>query len=292
LRTDMLPTEFRFVRHLYFFDDLSYHLRRLAGTNGELVRRISDLLLEALKCLDHEAQDYTFVPWEHACSSLAYVLDRGECRYDITVSQGCNGEHAFKSLSLSKAGARLGAHRNVRIAHFLSDSADPFFSKFQLSSSSAVSLEQQLDDAAAQIAAVARNARVAVFDDCIQTGEGTLYVLRELRRRVPDCTFEAVGFIVSEGTARRMLRDGIEVQAGVLLRGEVYPHAWDWDVYFTKDLFLPNAVRFQDGTSRAYVDGGWFDKIFGRSPERARELFLEMKRACVAAGVYESLVAL
>lgn len=288
----MLPADFRFVRHLYFFDDLGHHLRRMTGPNSEVVREVSNLLLQVFQCLDHANQDFTFVPWAHACESLAYELDRGDCRYDFTVSQGCNGEHAFNSLRASRAANRLGVHRNVRIAHFLKDSEDPFFSDFKLGSSTGVPLDEQFDDVAANIARVVRRGRVAVFDDCIQTGEGTLHVLRELQRRLPECTFDAVGFIVSEGTARRMLGDRLAVHAGVLLRGDVYPHTWDWDIYFTKDLFLPNAVRFQDGTSRAYVDGGWFEKIFGADPERARRLFLDMKRACVAAGLYDSLVAL
>ena len=278
------------LRHLYFFDDLSYHLRRIATEQAIEPERVKlvlsevwNLILEAMKCLDHRIVDFNLINWDHACAQLADQLEKDGKYYDIVVSQGCNGEYALADLTstFSKNFGRdlSSACVNVRLAHILDDPTDPFYSSFKIGCSRGAPLDEQIAVAtklARSYGEKTAPVRIAVFDDCIQTGEGTKYVAEKIREQLgSDINYklDLIGFIGCEAVMRRFRATGYETHVGVLLRGKAYPEAWAWDVYFLKDQFLSSAVRFADGTSVPYMAGGWYDKIFAGNPAKATEAF-------------------
>lgn len=298
------------IEHLYFFDDLTYHLRRIADEMG-IGRERTDALVDAawgqltraLGCIDHAHQDYVLVNWDHACAQLSYTLAESSARFDVIASQGCNGDYALASLASYHAGktgvAIAERMHNVRIAHYLNDPDDPFFSDFTLETSRGPSLAEQCATVARAVDEVAATregpVRLAIFDDCIQTGEGTWAVAEGILGQVADgveVAVSGVAFIGCEATMNRLRAAGWTNHLGVLLRGETYPAAWKWDVYFLKDLFLDNAVRYADGTSVAYMDGGWFDKIFPGDPAEAQRAFRALRALLEEAGVYARLEAM
>lgn len=69
------------IKHLYFFDDLSYHIKRIAENKGfdrqktdNMLTVVWDYLLQAFHCIDHSNQDFVLVNWEHACSELSFLF--------------------------------------------------------------------------------------------------------------------------------------------------------------------------------------------------------------------------
>lgn len=295
------------VKHLYFFDDLSYHLRRICGEDGipseradEIVRKVWAHLTDALSCLEHGSQDFNLVNWEHACTQLAWELNDRELSFDMIVSQGCNGEYALDSLLTlheQEYGAPFArARANVRVAHFLRDPNNAFYSDFEIGVSKGPSLSEQCEDVARQLTKLGPTGdrfRLAVFDDCIQTGEGTSAVVEAILAKMPaHVETTTLAFVGCQATQNRFRERGWRPIQGVLLRGETYPRAWDHDIYFLKDLFLNNAIRFTDGSSVAYVDGGWFDKIFAGNPEKAAQAITRVKETLEEYGLYKKLEAM
>lgn len=294
------------IPHLYFFDDLSYHVKRImnerAGSHTAVPAAIGTVrqhLHAILGCLDPAQQDYTLVPWDHAVHALAYELNERQDKYDFVISQGCNGEYAMNSLLevfSKKAGRDLcTSYGNVRIAHMLVDSSDAFHSEFQLKESSGPKLRSRvvelLDDLDRR-----SSLNVAVFDDCIQTGKGTQKIVdlvEEATKGVQSIQVSTIGFLACESTQAAFSARGYQTRHGVLLRGDAYPKSWDYDVYFLKDLLLPNSIRFVDGTSRAYMDDKyWMARIFGNEPECATQLLRALRSELQRLELYDALVEL
>lgn len=298
------------LRHLYFFDDLSYHLKRIAAEQNiderkteKVLSDVWDLILEAMKCLDHRKVDFNLFNWDHACAQLADELNTDRKFYDIIVSQGCNGEYALANLNatyIRSFNEDLSAHCvNVRLAHILDDPTDPFYSSFKIGCSRGAPLDDQIavaTDLAREIAKVRNSSvRIAVFDDCIQTGEGTKYVAEKIRQQLGNdigYSLDLIGFIGCEAVMRRFRASGYDTHIGVLLRGKAYPEAWAWDVYFLKDQIITSAVRFADGTSVPYMAGGWYDKIFAGNPARATEVFHQIHEVLSGSGFQQHLEAM
>src|ERR1700684_2091603 len=92
------------TRHLYFFDDLTYHVRRLAvarlsaNATAALLREVGGHVNTALGALDYAAQDYTRCTWDGAAIQLAWELADRDARFDLLVSQGVNGDYAATTL--------------------------------------------------------------------------------------------------------------------------------------------------------------------------------------------------
>lgn len=272
------------IRHLYFFDDLTFHLRRVVrertgdpDREAGIARMSRAYMAELVTCMDGAHQDYTLVPWEHAVAQLAWLLRQQPERYDLIIGQGANGEWALRSLSEAyseKSGAAAAdLLENVRVARYLSDPGDPFYSAFELRTTSGPSVAERCGEIARQLPE-GKVVQVAVFDDCIQTGKGTAHVIEAFRsaldRNGREAVIDTLSFIGCEATLDEFRDNGIRSMTGVLLRGETYPQSWDWDVYFLKDFFLPNALRFSDGTQMAYVDDEeWIGKIFAGDRDRA-----------------------
>jgi hypothetical protein len=186
--------------------------------------------------------------------------------------------------------------RNVRVAHFLEDTNDAFHSTFRIGVSSGDSLEAQCSKVAEEIGNLPSRGngpkRVAIFDDCIQTGEGTRAVTELIlsalgTENAVECS--TIGFVGCEATLERFRQRGWGIECGVLLRGKTYPESWDWDIYFTKDLLLDNAIRYVNGTSVAYMNGGWFDKIFGGDWRGATVAFQELRAILERSEIYAAL---
>lgn len=300
-RSDILPP----IAHLYFFDDLTYHINRLSTIDPDVDKldalRISRRMgWELLLCLEPTHQDATLVPWEHALSQLLWQIRTRE-RPDVLVSQGANGEYALDSINQAyqkETGRPIAELReNIRIAHFLNDTSDPFHSDFSLGSSSTTGLSERAAEIA-NISGHSREVHIAVFDDCIQTGEGTRRVLAELKQAFglysrSTVRFSTLSFIGCEATLDKLRSDNIDSTTGVLLRGQTYPETWSNDIYFLKDLFLPNSLRFSDGTQGAYVDDErWMARIFGRNHSKARDIVLNTRDQINNLGLFVPLVNL
>ncbi|MCB9988297.1 MAG: hypothetical protein H6868_03060 [Rhodospirillales bacterium] len=294
------------IEHLYLFDDLSIHLKRISKEidapqeeTEDLLEKVWSLILDSVKCIDLKRVDVNLINWEHACAQLAFQLKNANRMYDIMVSQGCNGEYAMRDLnSLHKENyGYLVAENtpNVRLAHLLDDPSDPFYSTFKLGTSKGRPLDEQIND----VAEIARKMfqkrgtkiRLAVFDDCMGTGEGSKYVGEKLLEFLPDVpvSLHMVAFIGNESAMYRFQSMGFETHVGVLFRGKVYPESWKWDIYFLKDQFLSSAIRYTDGTSVPYMAGGWYDKIFAGNPEKATQIFHQVRDILSEAGYLAKL---
>ncbi len=296
-------TDNNVIKHLYVFDDLTHHVRRLTSSSGtsaeaaDALRGVGRYLNQALACLDPSRQDLTLSTWDGAAIQLAWELaDRGVA-YDLLVSQGCNGGYASDTLQevfrrdhgrdLSEQAA------NVRVTHYLSDRTDAFYSGFEIGVSKGAGLAEQCREAVARIPKHDRVPRIAVIDDCIQTGKGTEAVVNELLALRPEAQISTLGFIACQATQDGFHRRGWRPVQGVLLRGETYPVSWDTDVYFTKDWILTNAIRFEDGTSHAYIDEPeWMAKIFGGDAQGATDALRALAEMLKDRGLYEQLLAL
>jgi hypothetical protein len=299
------------IKHLYFFDDLSYHIKRIAGNKGfdrqktdNMLTVVWDYLLQAFHCIDHSNQDFVLVNWEHACSELSFSLYCNRKKFDIIVSQGCNGEYALHDLNqyhYNRFGYYLSPKLlNVRIAHILKDPGNAFYSEFVLGVSKGADLDEQCKSVAKTINESFHKNKalisLAVFDDCIQTGEGTKAVTEKILEYVEDgvkLEVNTIGFIGCESTMLKFKEYGWEIAVGTLLRGKSYPEAWEWDIYFLKDLFLDNAVRFTNNTSLPYYKStGWFENIFPRSPQKAAECFDKIRSFLINEEIYDGLINL
>ncbi|MGW0708939.1 hypothetical protein ACWD4G_23820 [Streptomyces sp. NPDC002643] len=302
------------IRHLYFFDDLTYHLRRIsrsqrlsATDTAELLTTAADHTGQALAALDPARQDAVLVTWDHACTQLAWDLAHhaaAHSGFDLLVSQGCNGQYAADAL-LAEFTAAYGrplaaATANVRSTHLLTDPADAFHSDFRIAVSSGPSLDNQCRTAVAPVLVPPRDPaqrlRIAVFDDCIQTGQGTQAVTEHLLKALPaggNIEIHTIGFIACQATQQRFTERGWHPAQGVLLPGQTYPASWDTDIYFLKDLILGNAIRYTDGTSQAYIDNpAWMEKIFARNPDTATAALDGLRTALTDSGIYQHLLDL
>lgn len=126
------------LSHLYFFGDLSYHLKRIGRSKGipgeqtsSVLREVCHLLLEASKAVDHRTTNFNLFNWGHARAQLADELNTHGAYNDIIVSPGCNGEYALADLNASyesSFGTSLcGRAISVRLAHWYdkNSAADP-----------------------------------------------------------------------------------------------------------------------------------------------------------------------
>ena len=293
------------ISHLYFFDDLTHHLVRVVREKAvghelgaEVARMSREYAAELIACLDGAVQDCTLVPWEHAVEQLAWLLQGRPGRYDLIIGQGANGESALRSLDeaySARTGTRVAQHlENVRIARFLSDPQDPFHSDFELRTTVGLSVAERCSEMVAKLPAD-RASRVAVFDDCIQTGKGTGHVVDAVRTALTDsgreATVDTLSLIGCGQTLDHFSAQGVDSVTAVMLRGQTYPESWDWDVYFLKDFFLPNAIRFTDGTQHAYVeDEAWMARVFGGNPERAILCIKRMRAELAELGLLDALL--
>lgn len=298
------------IRHLYFFDDLSFHIKRIADERGDdpqqtarVLRESWSIVLAAFGCLDHGHQDFNLVNWEHACAQLSFVLKTQERTFDVLVSQGCNGQYALEDLNrrhLEHYGHVAAVEiPNVRLAHILEDPSDPFYSQFTLGVSKGKPLDEQCADVAELITGMHQRTRsrirVGIFDDCMGTGQGSEAVADKVIERLgDDVPFEMhmVAFVGNEETMYRLQGRGWPPWVGVLFRGRSYPNAWDWDIYFLKDQILGNAIRYADGSSEPYLAGGWYDKIFPADPEGATRHFERLRTYLDDEGMLAPLEAM
>ena len=283
------------IENLYFFDDLTYHIKRICDIENRdrvelnsLLTSLWDLLLDSFKCVNHKKVDINIVNWEHACAALSFELKNHNKSYDFMISQGCNGEYAMTDLNNmfnQKYGCKLSQFTpNVRLAHLLDDPSDPFYSTFKLGVSKGEPLDDQIkrvsDEIILNYKSTGTKQRLATFDDCMGTGEGSKYVAKGVMKNLEGVVpfeMDMVAFIANESTMYRFQEMGFKTHLGVLFRGDVYPHDWSSDIYFLKDQFLSSAIRYTDGTSVPYMAGGWYDKIFEADPKRATELFYEIQ---------------
>ncbi|MFC4506702.1 MULTISPECIES: hypothetical protein [Streptomyces] len=299
------------IARLYFFDDLTYHLRRIcraqqlpdADTNRLLTTAV-DRVHQALAGLDPAHQSAVQVTWEHACTQLAFDLHRSGASFDLLVSQGCNGQHAGDSLLAEFTTAYdrplAAATANVRSTHLLTDPADAFHSDFRIAASSGAPLDEQcrtaLGPALSKHQGNTEPLRVAVFDDCIQTGQGTQAVTEHLIKALPTgqaAEIHTIGFIACQATQQRFAERGWHPAQGVLLPGATYPDSWDTDIYFLKDLILNNAIRYTNNTSEAYIDNPeWMKKIFARDPAAAAHALNSLRTTLTEQGIYQHLLDL
>lgn len=298
------------IRHLYLFDDLSFHIKRIGIAQGisvstleETLETVWQRLLDSFKCIDHRRTDFNLINWEHACAQLAFELKNRELTYDVMVSQGCNGEYALADLNEQFAnsyGCRVTEHAtNIRLTHLLEDPSNPFYSAFKIGVSKGAPAEQQIRDVADEIAERfdrrKTRVRVALFDDCIGTGTSAKYLAQRLRHDLEgraEIALDIVAFVGNESAMYMFQKMGFGTHVGTLFRGKVYPEAWAWDIYFLKDQFLSNALRYTDGTSKSYMAGGWYDKIFAADPERATRMYEEIASLLAKQGILSALEAM
>jgi len=298
------------IRHLYFFDDLSFHIQRIArerrapdAWTGEVLRRVWSLLLDALACVDRGTVDPTLVSWDHACAQLSVALELGRQTFDLAITQGCAGEQVLAALN-SRHLAEYGhvvapPGPNVRLTHIFDDPGDPFYSSSTLGISRGEPVDRQCDAVAAAIVARYEReralVRVLLLDDCIYSGASTSYLADELIARVGAAVpyeLSVAAFLAGERAARRFRARGMPTLCGVVLRGDMPPDGWESDVYFTKDQIVANALRFADGTSTGYFVGGWYDKVFPEDPERATRAFVRIREYLDEEGILAELEAM
>lgn len=296
------------IKHLYFFDDLTYHIERICKEKemgndeiGEIKRNIWKYLNEAFGDLDMANQDYVLVSWDHVSAELGDRLFRAQKKYDVIISQGCNGEYAMQSLSemyKNKYGCTIADElRNVRTARFLSDESDPFYSDFTIGVSKGKTLLQQCKDIVDDCVKKEGKLKIAVFDDCIQTGRCTKSVVDDVEQLLEtaniDYELDVFGFIFCEDTMNRFNKEGYFVEAGTMLRGKTYPDDWDHDIYFLKDLFLSNAIRFSNGNSVAYCDiDDWYKEIFPMTKDLKNNSIVRLREYLRSINLFEDLEAL
>lgn len=295
------------IKHLYFLDDLTYHVERICRNKevreekiGEIKRNIWIYLNDAFSCLDMSYQDYVLVNWQHVSEDLGDKLYRKQKKYDVIVSQGCNGDYALKSfceMYQSKYNdAVTDKIRNVRVAHFLNDVEDPFYSDFTIGVSRGKDLLQQCKDIVDDFIDKPGKLKIAVFDDCIQTGKGTKAVVDDIEQLLNSANkiyeLDVIGFIGCEDTMMKFFQDGHYIETGVMLRGKTYPECWDNDIYFLKDLLLSSSIRFVDGTSVAYCDIDWYLKIFPLTKDLKNNSYIRMREYLKSCSLIEDLEAL
>ena len=295
------------IKHLYFFDDLTYHVERICLEKNidrnkiRLIKtKIWSHLNDAFACLDMGYQDYNLINWDHVCADLGDKIDKSEKVYDMAISQGCNGEYAMKSFAskFEQKYDKLFSKKvsNVRVAHFLTTPDNPFYSDFQIGVSRGDNLLQQCKAVVDELTGEKSPVKIAVFDDCIQTGKGTKAVVDNIKQLLDatylDCQIDIIGFIGCEKTMNDFHKQGFGTMTGVMLRGDTYPNTWENDIYFLKDLLLSNAVRFTDGTSVAYCDLDWYLKIFPLTPDLKSNSYTKLKAYLKEEGLLETLEAL
>ena len=295
------------IKHLYFLDDLTYHIERICRKKeineeqiGEIKRNVWKYLSEAFSCLDMSYQDYVLVNWQHVSEDLGDKLFRKKKKYDVIVSQGCNGEYALQSFSemyKAKYGILISDElRNVRVAHFLNNEEDPFYSDFTIGVSQGKELLQQCKEIVDDCVDKKEKLKIAIFDDCIQTGKGTKAVVDDIEQLLDsaniDYELDVIGFIGCEDTMMKFYNLGHYIETGVMLRGKTYPENWDNDIYFLKDLLLSNSIRFTNGNSVAYCDIDWYLKIFPLTKDLKNNSYVKMReylKSCDLLGDLESL---
>lgn len=299
------------IASLYLFDDLTYHLRRISRDQqlpehdtNRLLTTAGDRVHQALAGLDPARQSAVQVTWSHACTQLAWDLNRSGAAFDLLVSQGCNGQYAADSLlaefTTTYQRPLATTTANVRSTHLLTDPDDAFHSDFRIAVSSGAPLDHQCRTALEQALPSRRDAaeplRIAVFDDCIQTGQGTQAVTEHLVKALPAgqaAEIHTIGFIACQATQQRFAERGWHPAQGVLLPGATYPDSWDTDIYFLKDLILDNAIRYTNNTSQAYIDNpDWMSRIFARDPAAATQALSSLRTALTEHGIYQHLLDL
>lgn len=295
------------IKHLYFFDDLTYHIERICKQKGmdnnkigEIKRNEWKFLNEAFSKLDMASQDYVLVNWQHVSEELGDRLFRKQKKYDLIVSQGCNGDyalHSFSEMYKEKYGISIADElRNVRVAHFLNNADDPFYSDFTIGVIRGGELLQQCKEIVDECINKDGKLKIAVFDDCIQTGKGTKAVVDDIEQLLEsankDYELDVLGFIGCEDTMMKFYNKGHYIETGAMLRGKTYPETWDNDIYFLKDLLLSNSIRFSNGTSVAYCDIDWYLKIFPLTEDLKDNSYIRMReylRKCNLLDDLESL---
>lgn len=296
------------IRNLYFFDDLSANVRRVAAASGvmpetltRVMTAVRSTIFGAIDCTDHGQQDVRLLEWDHACAELSFQLWRHQQDFDVLVSQGSNGQHALTDLNNRHAqqyGHTVSAAvPNIRVTHFYEDPTDPFYSPITLGVSRGKPLDEQCAEAAGVVDSIYRGTRrrirLGIFDECIATGKSTETVATKVAEQLaPDVRYsiEVVALVASEATIYRLAEKGWPAWVGIVVPGGFMPEAWNVDLHLLKDQVLTTALRYPDGSSEPpFRAPGWYERVFVADSPRAARLFEDLHDLLDREGLLSAL---